>query len=65
MSGTPGSICVTASTDDGVFPPEVDEKTTVTFTDASIGAQRKKEKNACSGAVPLSVGTSIELVGIS
>lgn len=55
----------TTDSEDGIFPPEPTEVTTVTFTHASIGAQRKKEKNACSGAVPLSGGTSVELTGIS
>ena len=58
---------VTTTTDDagdGIFPPEVDETTTVTFTQASIGAQRKKEKNACSGGVAV-INISVEVTGIS
>ena len=58
---------VTTTTDDagdGIFPPEPGETTTVTFTDASIGAQRKKEKNACSG-VTTDVDISVLVEGIS
>ena len=44
---------------DEIFPPEHRETTTVTFTDASIGAQRKKEKNACSGAAPINISVKV------
>ena len=48
----------------GIFPPEPGETTTVTFTDASIGAARsKKEKNACSGDGGLPGGSSVLLEG--
>ena len=54
--------------DDGIFPPEVDENTTVTFSTFSIGAQRNKEKNACSGAGDLSqlpgFFTTTEILGV-
>jgi hypothetical protein len=40
---------------------------TVTFTDFSIDAERKKEKNACSGTgeLPGVVNTSVKVEGIS
>ena len=50
---------------DGIFPPEVGETMTVTFTTFSIGAQRNKEKNACShtGPPPGNTPTSVLLLG--
>ena len=61
--GLDGNVAATTDADDGIFPPEPDETTTVTFTNASIGAQRKKEKNACSGVAVINI--SVEVTGIS
>ena len=62
--GLDGNVTATTDAGDGIFPPEPRETTTVTFTAASIGAQRKKEKNACSGGVAV-INISVEVTGIS
>ena len=53
------------SDDDDIFPPELDETTTVTFTNASMEAQSKSERNkgACSGGDDLAVNIVLELTG--
>lgn len=59
-----GNVDVATNMDliDGIFPPEPEETTIVTFTDlASIGAQQKKEKNACSGVT--SINSSVRVLG--
>ncbi len=49
---------------DGIFPPEVGEAMTVTFTTFSIGAQRTREKNACSHTGGVGTPTSVLLLGV-
>ncbi len=60
-----GTVTDSTDFDDGIFPPEVGETMTVTFTTFSIGAQRNKEKNACShtGSPPGTTPTSVLLLG--
>ena len=58
-----GTVTATTDFDDGIFPPEDGETTTVTFTTFSIGAQRNKEKNGCSRADNLPTTTTVTILG--
>ena len=56
---------VTATDDDGIFPPEVGETTTVTFTRGLItGGKQTKHKELCiSDPLDTVAGSGIEVKG--